>query len=54
MNVGVVGDQQLSFPSEFAGSDRRPRHQADVMAVSRSHHQVLIGEAKWEDDVFDY
>lgn len=46
-------NEKLPFAPDFVGSDWGPQHQADVVAVSWSGHQVLIGEAKWEDDDFD-
>jgi AAA+ ATPase superfamily predicted ATPase len=43
----------LPLAPDFVGSDWGPQHQADVVAVSWGGHQVMIGEAKWEDDDFD-
>jgi AAA+ ATPase superfamily predicted ATPase len=45
---------RLLFLPDFVGSDWGPQHQADVVAVNWRQHQVLIGEAKWEDDDFDH
>ncbi len=44
----------LPFAPDFVGSDWGPQHQADVVAVNWREHQVLIGEAKWTDEVPDH
>jgi hypothetical protein len=45
---------RLPFVPDFVGSNWGPQHQTDVAAVNWRQHQVLIGEAKWEDDNFDH
>jgi len=44
----------LPFSPDFVGSDWGPQHQADVVAVNWREHQVLIGEAKWGDELTDH
>ena len=43
----------LPFSPDFAGSDWGAHHQVDAVAVNWREHQVLIGEAKWSDELPD-